>query len=219
MPSELPSSSIPTDSPTPAVPASESERVVSDAFWNPISEAQPPVMRDWMFDSVEQLAGFADLVVLGRVTDVFIGEEWVFVEGEPGQPFLYARIAIDEVLKGHPVTRQPGYVEFQLTILGLDDGPPGPGTVPEGQALFFLSHEATYRETRGLSPRTTEIAPYAYFDAAPEAVMRDLDGSVRLIEPGQMAEVYGEDYYPLLLEGTSFDQLLLRIRDLNDSPQ
>jgi hypothetical protein len=187
---------------------------MSDAFWNPISMSQPAVMRDWMFESVEDLVDFADLIVLGRISRAHIGEDWLFHPDEPAQPFLYAQITIDEVLKGDPVSREPGSVEFQLTILGLDGQPPHPSSVPGNQALFFLVHEATYRQQVGLPPRSPGIAPYAYFDPAPEAVMRNIDGVVRLVKPDEMSDVYGTDYYPLSLEGSSFAELVVRIREV-----
>ncbi len=191
----------------------QAERELSDAFWNAYVRSTPyPDFREWWFQSVEDMADAAHLVVVGRIAEVYVGEMWVGHPDFPSDPFAYARIAVDEVFNGEPVSREPGSIEQQLGLVGTAWEPPEATDIPHGRALFFLMHEATYLEGREQPPRTSDIAPFAYFDPAPESVMRDIGGLVRIVEPDGMLHMYGSDYYPLSLEGTSFDDLVDRLR-------
>ncbi len=171
-------------------------------------------MRDYIFESFSEMTDFSDVVVKGHITDVYVGEVWKGAQDDPGSPFPYARIAIDDVLKGHVVTRMPDTLEVQLMLVGEDWQPPDAATIPGGETLFFLKHEATYRQKQGLKPRETDIAPYAYFIPVPEAVIREVAGSAHVIKPERMAREYGEDYYPLEFEGASFDELVQHVAGL-----
>ena len=207
-------SDMPTIVPSmPVATASPSEELAkSDAFWNPISAQPPSIFRDWEYESLADIARHSDLVVVGRLVDVYVGEVWKGAADDPGSPLVYGRVEIDEVVKGEPVSRAEGSVEMQLELVGDDWQPPDQSAIPSGEAIFFLLYDPRVSKSEGRPPRSTEIAPYSYFRQAPESVVRSIGGNVSLIEPGNMAEAYGQDYYPLQYEDENFDQFLDEVR-------
>jgi hypothetical protein len=165
---------VPLVSPTPL---NSEELARSDRFWNGYLPQPDPFLLDFEFTSLADITLRADLIIRGRVTDFYVGEQWVFKEDEPTSPVAYARFEIEEVLKGETVSRAVGSVEVQVSIAGEDWDPSEASPLPDHEHLLFLMHEATYHRELGKPPRDySEIAPFAYFIPSPQAVLRNIDG-------------------------------------------
>ena len=158
--------------------------------------------------------GQAHLVIRGRVTEVYVGEEWIIANDEPPVPLAYARIAIDEILNGEPVSRSEGSVEVQLTFVSDAWVPPDAARLPAHESVFFLMHEARDRQQRGAEPRRSEVAPFAYFVPTPQAVLRNIGGQVAVVQRPFLEAHYGPTGFPLRLQGADFAELNQYLRGL-----
>jgi hypothetical protein len=196
--------------PTPSQPP----LTQSDLFWNPVTEQAPLFFYDNGFQSLVDMVQKSDLVIRGRVTDVYIGEIWHGAADDPGEPLTYIRITIDDLLKGKPVSRKPGSVEVQFQLAGPDAPAPDPTFLPGDESLFFLIHDASYIQANGGKPRNSDIAPFAYFHQSPETVIRNTAGLAHLIEPELIEDAYGRDYPALALEGMDFEALVAQVRGM-----
>lgn len=205
-----PAPTLPADLPTPVPGESLAE---SDDFWDHwavFPHFKPPFLATSVAENVE----FAHLVIRGHIVDVYIGEEIEYSDPDlpPSQAVAYVTVAIGEVLKGAPVSRTPGYVEVQLGYSPPElDGIRA--NLPQHDALWFLMHEETIRPRP--PEHDSEIAPFAYFGSNDlQGVIRNVDGDVRVIKPNWIKRVFGKDFFPLPLEGTSFDDLVDQVRGI-----
>ncbi len=170
---------------------------------------------DHQFETLVDMTASVDLVVRGRILEVYVGEQWVGSDGAAPEQFAYARIEIGEILKGEPVSRNAGSVEVQLALVGDDWEAPDQSFLPGHDHLLFLIHEATFREQIGKPARSSGIAPYAYFIPTAESVLRDIDGVVRLVERDRFASAYG-DHFALALHGRDFSELVEEVGRVAD---
>jgi hypothetical protein len=162
---------------------------------------------DFDFNSIDELTAASQLVVRGRITDVYVGEWWSFNDVEPAVPLLYATVAIDQVVKGQPASKVPGAVEVLLAPLGSDEDYSS-AALPDEQALWFLQYEPEQREAERKTPVTTEIAQYAYVRPnSHQTVFRDIDGITRAMFTDRQRQVYGIDAFPTNVEGLPFETL------------
>jgi hypothetical protein len=196
---------VPT--PTASDPLAQSNR-----FWAPWTE---PILGHLPLDatSLAEAAEQADLIVRGRILDLYVGEMWVM--DNTSFPLDYVKVEVAEILKGEPHWRTPGFVEVQVgDSADLEEVR---AMMPTHDHLWFLMYEAN-RASRGDSPMASaEIAPYAYFISNEyQGVFRDIGGTVRLIQPEEVARVLGPEHFPLMLEGANFDQVVDEVRDLAD---
>jgi hypothetical protein len=169
-------------------------------------------MRDFDFRSLEEMYQAVDVVLVGRVADVYIGEEWVGAPDEPAEPFEYARIEVVELLKGAPASRLDGALEMQVSIVGEDWV--RPEQLPDHEILLFLVHEASWREAIGKPARDTAIAPIAYFIPSPEGAIRNVGGDALPLRADDFQAGY-PDHYAVDLIGVDFTELIDRIRGLS----
>lgn len=118
--------------------------------------------------------------------------------------FQLGYVAIEplEVLKGSPELRADGTVS--VAIGGAGNVEELRSQLPADDNLWFLK-------------RDDGFDTYYAADYVQISVLRDIDGEVRVILPSETAEAYSGQHYPLPLEGTSFEDLLGRVRDIISS--
>lgn len=189
----------------------QDQLALSDAFWDywilP-PHPRPPFEATSLAENVSQ----AHLVVRGHVADLYIGEHWVSVEGEPALPLAYATVSINEVIQGTPVSRTPGFVEVGLGPASQELVDEIRAALPQEESLWFLMYELNIRPRP--PQNDSEIAEFAYFASNDlQGVLRNIGGAVRVIRPEWTAEL-GPDHFPLQLQGTSFVDLIDDVREL-----
>jgi hypothetical protein len=180
----------------------------SNAFWEYWTD-YPASGVVFEAQSLEENVAIADLVVRGHITDVYVGEYWV-----GGTPVVYVTLAISEVLTGSPISRTPGFVE-----VGLGTGPEVTAhdrrRLPQHDSVWFLLYELNLgARPPGLN---SDIAPFAYLPTNDlQGVLRNIDGEVKIIKPHWTKTIpdMGPGYFPLSLQGTSFDRLVERVREI-----
>jgi hypothetical protein len=184
----------------------------SDAFWNSWFDDC------WFgaFDLPPSLAAVyasADIVVRGRIVDLYIGEYWQMSGVDYQDPLAYVRVEVGEILKGEPAWRTRGYVEVGIGH-GFDALESIRVKLPDHEHLWFLTWDGE-REP----PNDSAIAPYAYYapDYMIPTILRNIDGKVQVINSDTLKRAYGKDQFPLPLDGTSFEALLERVRALGDA--
>lgn len=184
----------------------------ADEFWAPFVFLGPPEGLDFRFGSVDDLTHTVDLVVRGRISDVYVGERWTFIEGFPAEPLAYASVAVEEVLKGDPVSRTPGFIEVQLAPIS-DSFDLRSNPLPTEEYIWFLVYEPDWRAAIGRKPVDSDIAPFAYFRPNHhQAVIRSDGGfvSAPLIE--NIEGAYGSAGFPVDREAQLFASLVAEIR-------
>lgn len=149
---------------SPAVPSGPHVSVEShDRFWDPFVDLGPPIGLPYGLRTVRDATELADLVIVGSITDLYIGEQWIGASDEPGMPFGYVKVRIQETLKGEPVSRSDEAVEVQFawghreTDFELISSEP----LPVGEYLWFLIHEATFVIRRD-SRRATQTSRHSH---------------------------------------------------------
>jgi len=199
----------------PASPTPFDNRLLaeSDLFWErwrvPIHVYLPHEAT-----SLAEEFRIADLVVRGRIADLYIGEYWRGSRDEEPYPLAYIKIEVEEILKGEPASRTPGAVEVQIGVARADLEDIR-ARLPDHDNLWFLNGPEGY-EGRDLAPQNeSEIAPFAYVTTNDyQGVLREINGTVKLVQPEALAELFGPDHFPLPLDGTSFQLVLADVRTL-----
>lgn len=188
-----------------------------DRFWNPFVDFGPPIGLPFGLTTVADATGLADLVIRGSITDLYIGEQWIGAPDEPAMPFGYVRVQIHEVLKGEPVSRSDGAVEVQFawghseSDFELIASEP----MPAGEYVWFLIHEATFREENGQPPRNTGIAPFAYFiPNEVQGVVLNASGLAEVVLADRFVNIWGTERFPMTIRGQSFEAMVDEVREL-----
>jgi hypothetical protein len=164
-------------------------------------------------DSLQENIVIAHLVIRGHITELHIGETFDLGAELGKVQVAYAKVAIAEVLKGSPVSREPGFVEVQLGRTSLETVDKLSGKLPQHDNVWFLMHVETIRPRT--PPTDSEIAPFAYFPSNDlQGVLRDIDGRVKVIKPEwtEKIAVLGRGHFPLPHQGTSFEDLVDQVR-------
>lgn len=196
-------------SPLPS-PSHAAGLAASDRFWDRWVETECWFGVDPLPSSVAEIVRDADLVVRGPIVDLFIGEHWRGSAHEKPYPLVYAKVAIDELVKGAPVSRETGFVEVQMGS-GAVDMEEMRSQVPAHDHLWFLNYEDPDR--RG-EANQSEIVGFVYY--APKeysTVFREIGGVVELLATARIKEVYGKDEFLLTLDGTDFEDFVQRVRE------
>lgn len=148
--------------------------------------------------SLEEITRQSDLVILGTITDLYVRFE------SDWQP-AYAKVLITDVLKGEPVSREAGTVEVQIAFASADLEEIR-SRLPRHNHLWFLineeGHESTYQTT----------------DYPQVSVLRDIGGVVEVIMPEAIANAYSRRHFPVPLDGTSFEELVDKVRQIAEEP-
>ncbi len=204
----LPSSSIemPFVTPSPAV-LSVLER--SDRFWDPLTYHAS----GYWFRSLGDMAEAADLVVTGRLVSVRPGRHVIVSADDPEATadFVTARVAIDEVLKGTPESRDAGQIDLELFLPDPRRLDEVVANVPQEQQLLFLVNGAASSRREGHPPEYQEQLRYTYIGVSAQGILRNIDGNVKRLPPAVIEDL---EEFPTELDGADFDEIVDRVRQV-----
>ncbi len=164
-----------------------------------------------LFGSLEESARSADLVVVGRITEVTEGREWVanpaYLDIPEAADVAYARFATawiePEAILGTPrVPVRPGRIPLELNLLQADLLPELVASAPRERAIFFLRDKADH----GAAP-----GGYFRFTNFNQGLIRELDGRVETF-------LTGPDQFLSRLSGQPFDDVIARVRAILAAP-
>jgi len=141
------------------------------------------------------MVGLSEVVLRGRVLDVRDVEYGQF-------PILEMTVEPTEILKGEPLLTADGEVVVQF-LRGAEASQLR-AILPDHENLWFLNLDEDYHS-------------YASSDYNQVSILRNVDGEVRVIRPDFIARAYSRDHYPVPLEGTSFDELMDKVRELTST--
>lgn len=210
-PSSSPAASCCTPSGTPSLADLELQR--SDSFWQ---RWQVPIHIYLPHDasSLAEEVGYADLIVRGQIADLYIGEYWRTARDEDPMPLAYVSVRVDQVLKGKPAWRTPGFVEVQMGFAGPDLESLR-AALPAEEYVWFLKGPEGYGG-RDLPPQNqSELAPFSYVRTNDyQGVLGNIDGKVNPVGGADLADAYGPDHFPLLLKGTDFASFARDVQQL-----
>ena len=181
----------------PPIPLAMDDQSSTDRFWERFTafEAGPALKHDYA--SLQDMTSAVDLALRGHIVDLYIGEERRLNEVEPPVRLLYVTVAVDEVLKGVPIMRNPGNVEVMFYPVG-DDFDVAAYRPPSDEYFWFLNHEPTQRVAAGRSQINAEIAPFAYFRPNfHQTVLRNHNGTIDVILADEVRREYGVSAFPL----------------------
>lgn len=198
-PSILPTAVPSLATATPINPSAEKAR--SDAFWEALVGVG--ALYNFEYDSLADISADVDLIVRGRIADVYIAPDRT---GEEELDTIWATVAVEDILKGEPITRNPGTIEVMLWFPGQWDTVRT--NVPSEDALFFLMYDTADAIRRGDDIRNPEWSRYTYWRPNDQAVLRNIDGRVSVIARDEIIEEWGPDRFPVPLEGQPFDDVV-----------
>ncbi len=187
---------------TPVPPPSHAAGLeASDRFWNHWYDTC------WFgaFDissSVEEIADQSDVVVRGSISDLYS-------RGSGLWELAFVKVAVAEVLKGEPVTREAGTIEVYLSLGSWSDIEEMRSRLPRHDHLWFLVHEST-RDPDGRFAAASKT--YYATDDPQVSVIRDVGGTVQVIRAEAIANVFSRFQFPVPLDGTRFDTLVKSVR-------
>lgn len=169
----------------------------SDRFW---SAATVRGMAAESFDTLDDLARSADLVIVGRVNDVQPGREWVAIPEYVDDPVFsevaYARFAtvtIDiEQIIGRVLSPLPdrSVVKLEVFLSRPDTLTIVQKNIPGERSIFFLRNKGV-----------TDSIDFYRFTNDDQGLLREFDGRIRISPTG-------EDHFLSHLDGESFDKAL-----------
>ncbi len=171
----------------------------SDLFWDALASGAE-TQQQW--PTLAEVVEVSDLVVRGRVTDIRPDPT---VAG-PGIQFVLTTIAIEEVLKGVPESREAGTIEIEWW-LDNDAEVAGLRTqIPDHEALFFLFNQGLVAERLGY-PEDVEEYRYQYTEVnGAQGTLRDIERTARSIFDE------GGDWFPEGFDGGPYRELLQQAR-------
>jgi hypothetical protein len=184
--------------------ASVDARAQSDHFWS-LTDVRGMSAEE--FSSLREMALSADLVVIGKFSDVKKGREWVANPAYVNDPvfkeaamarFADAPIAIEEVIGVPRVPFAGPAVPLELFLPGPDLVEKLKATLPQERAIFFL---------RNKGPKDD---PHRYrLTNDYQGILRDIDGRVAVMDPtaGHFLEH---------LDGTDFSSLVKDLHSILD---
>ncbi len=215
-PTDIPSTNAPTLTPTPISASVDVE--AHDQFWDPFVDFGPPIGLPYGLKTVADANELAHVVVVGQISDLYIGEQWIGSPDADPQPLAYVTVTVSEVLKGEPVSMTDGAVEVQFGFGFNEDDfeRVASGPMPSGDYIWFLIHEATHREEGGRPPRDSEIAPFAYFiPNEVQGVVLDADGLIEVPLHDRFEGSWGTEKFPMSIRGQDVADVLEQIRQLS----
>ncbi len=180
----------------------------ADCFW---ALVRVEGMDAEVFGSLEEAARSADLVVVGRITEVTKGREWVANPAYLDIPELadvaYARFATawiePEAVLGSPrVPVQRDRVPLELDLLQADLLPELVANVPRERAIFFLRDKADHGAAAG---------EYFRFTNVNQGLIREFDGRVETLQTGP-------DQFLSQLRGQPFGDVIARLKAILTAP-
>jgi hypothetical protein len=162
------------------------------------------MIADRFWDSAGAMARQVDLVVLAHPVAVKVRSASSYLTSD----ITVFEVAIDEVLRGTPVTRHDGLIELEMYY-----GPPpdaGLG-LPTNQHLMFLRNVAARNEEYGQP--ATAIDHYSYnFPSLYQNLLVEVEGEV-FVPAVDLIRRDRERDFPAELHGRSFEEVLAHVRD------
>jgi hypothetical protein len=176
----------------------------SDAFWSLFNTRGNYTQN---FASVEEMAKKVHLVVRGRIVDVRPGQFMFWEPGDdPPAPLILAIVQVDDVLKGSPNMRTPGFIEVSLDTPWDGWEKDVRPSIPAHEHLFFLFNDDQQRVEGGFERQDPANSPYLYWRPnGDQAVLREIDGHIAVFDP-----VDGR--FPAELDGSNAAEVEAAIR-------
>jgi len=207
-PTEPPPASTPGHSSppgqSPLVTSAPRDEQSAETFWTAVT---PNGEYGFEYDTPASIVKDVDLIVLGRIAGVYTGD---IHTTEKTWPSIWARFEIDDVLKGNPVSRTPGFVDVMLTSSPAWSF--ASSNVPDEQVVVFLMNEEANRARVGEAPTEPELEHYEYWRPDEQAVVRNIGGKVGVIDAERMRIDYGSDVFPMTVLGDDFDATVSAIK-------
>lgn len=157
----------------------QSTRARSDHFWGLLAVNGSPIAH---FDTLDAMAGAADIVVVGRIVAVTPGREvrdlGAEAEGSAREDssvyFANATIVVDEEIKGMPGQA----VKLQLLLPHPDVLEKIQQDLPTERGIYFLRDMGAYFAAE--NPKSSLVSTLdGVFDfVSPQGLIRDLNGTV-----------------------------------------
>jgi hypothetical protein len=199
---------VPTASATPTqaprVTATARDEQDTRNFWNAVT-ASGEFGRE--YTTLKAIADDVDLIAVGRIAEIYLAD----VNTTSGAyPSIWAKFEISDVLKGVPVSREPGFIDVRLTT--SEGWQYAVETVPDEEIVLFLMNDAAYKARYGQEPVDPVNEPYIYWRTNPQGVLRNVDGQVDVIDRELIGMDYGEHNFPMTVVGDSFDTTIETIR-------
>jgi hypothetical protein len=170
-------------------------REASDAFWD-------MTFNDCFFggfrfpSSLAEMVAASEVVMRGPIVDIYVVWEEGASPSSEDIPRSHLAVKPIEILAGSPELDPDGNVRVTFGRTGDVEGLRS--RLPGHDNLWFLKGTHVY-----------------YFADYPQiSLLRDMGGKVRVIRPRAIANSFSERHYPVPLEGTSFEDLMERVRRL-----
>jgi N-acetylneuraminic acid mutarotase len=177
-----------------SAPLAPTERAESDRFWEGLIPEQCPFpRRDW--NSLDSMTAELEVVVRARA----IGVRSRY-DGRYDMNVAVVTFAIDELLKGKPMSHTEGTVD--LVFYGGDQYRLG-ANMPDGEYLLLLMNLADVEGDGRPDDRSS------YFLPSYQTVLRELDGRVSLFDVQDQGPVFLDE-----LDGRVFDDVVDEIREI-----
>jgi hypothetical protein len=165
-------------------------------------------LSNFEYDSLEDITREVDLVVVGRITDVFVKP--VLTGNGESIDNIFGHLAYDDVLKGVPNTTKQGEILVQLWRSGPFETVKA--NIPDELDLFFLINDAAHLARIGEESRDPEAAAVTYWRPNDQAVIRNIDGYVNVVAKDDIEQEWGPDRFPLHLDGRPFEEVVDQVR-------
>ena len=179
----------------------------SDRFWAATAFFGPT---NFDYASLVEMTADAHLVVLGRVVGIVLAGPLPVDDpgGEQVRPQRFGVVAIDEVLKGKPIVRDPG----QVLVVRLVSTDQSKADLPREQFVIFLKNyqQIRYEFGKGLFGDASDRFYYGLPNGY-QAVLRNVNGMVKLVE-GPEGWLTPQGAFPAPLAAKPFDEVLDAIR-------
>lgn len=198
----------PCDYPGHAPATGSPEFQMSDRFWQTM---HAPGQYDFEFQGLQDMTDAVDVIVRGRIVELYIGQEVVRDEGGPASPIAFIGVSLDEVIKGEPNVREDGRIEIRLFTPG-SEWDWMLANVPDEEYLFFLLNESGWRQATGRPSRDPDLEAVTYFRPNDQSMLRNIDGHLAVMKALETSCLFGGDRFPLQLNGEPFGEILADVR-------
>lgn len=190
-PAESPGASTPTPSPDESL------------FW----QLTLGGAHAYAYESVREIVEASDVVVVGTLSGVRPADRTILSPGEPYESFIdfaLVTVEIEEVLKGEPVTRTPGRLDWRITI-GQSTVETVASVLPTGRYMLFLIHGPNDLAPDG-SPEEKARWRFVYSNTN-GGIVGEVDGLATDLTLDQDPALF-----PTIIAGQPFEELRERVR-------
>ena len=188
----------------PRVTAAPRDEASANLFWNAVT---PEGEYSHEYDTLGSIVKDVDLIVVGTIANVYMAD---VKTTNTTWPSIWAQFQVEEVLKGSPVSRSPGFIDVVLTSSPAWQW--AEGNVPDEQMVLFLMNEEAYRARVGQESVDRDVEHFEYWRPDEQAVVRNVDGKVGVIDTDRMLTDFGPDVFPMTVLDDNFDATVSAIR-------